>query len=1742
MRDGSSARSFAKLAVGMLVNRGALALVALLPAPLLHAATASIEGNVVQVLATGDGRFGGCMAALDVDLADVGLDCSGSWVTFSCTGEHAEKEDAHRMFESLRAAVVADKSVEMRVTDEKKHGQYCYASRIKIQDEPDVDEDSDGDGVLDLDDDVPLDASETVDTDDDGVGNNADTDDDNDGVSDADDAFPLDANESVDTDGDGVGDNEDTDDDNDGVLDVDDPCRLDRDDNCEVATFAPPDMAAFDARFVGNRVTTDDPANYVDFVSAGRFRETSGTETYEGSYTYTNTGEDTGMVVFEYDDGDECTSSLTFSSRTAGVLSYTCDDGDSGSTSWRLVDYEPVDPAGPSTCEVSLGRSSSAGGAETVTVTLSSARDASVGTSNVPASLDARMDDASDFDAYEIALNTAGRLTVLSESSLDMQALFLADDCTEVGGVGVVEDVGRLSGIPSNNLNFAAIGDVTDGTYYLVVFEWAGRTGDYSLELLFDDPLVNDAPVIRDIPDQEIAPGDTATVLPNVRDDRGDTHTVSAESNNVGIATVAVTRTAGGDPALAIAAVAQGTATISVAATDQHGASATVVVFEVVVRSPTLVAPTVGPGGGAGELEVAFTATFGPRETRAYDYQVRRKRPQSPWASACVRWTNRGASELTTLARRTFTGLAAGVMFEVRYRDRGSSSCADGTPGHWSAVGEGHSRAQASVFELDAANGSPVGIAHANDVLYVVDGTDDKMYAYTTSGTRDADSDFDLDSANGSPSGVAFANDRFRVVDSTDDKVYAYRLSGERDAASDFDLAAVNGSPRGIAATDDGLRVVDWVDETVYAYRLSGERDPEADFDLAAPNRFPEGIARASGLLYVVDSLVDKVYAYGMSGERKADSEFDLDSSNGSPKGMTYASASFYVVDSATDRIFVYAEDGGAAAARLSFPEGIATSRAIQENIPAGINVGAPVSADGNEGLVYTLDGPDVGSFDLLPATGQIRTKDGVAYDYETKDRYVVEVGAADDDGNRASIDVTIHIVDLVPSCGSQDELNLRTNHSDGRLTLRWDPLAAIAEHAPVQGYETEIRRGDTGAWTDRRTFLGRNITGAVYGDLDNEVGYQVRVRPLNAEGDCEWSTPVSGIPTADRAPRDDDEYHDRFGPHPVGTPERNFRLLTPGRCRHTLDGVNLDADCTYERTGPHAGRITLEFDDPSRGSCDVVLAYSSLTAGSFIDECFDAGVNTNVSFDRSFRMPPLADQDDEVEVPRAPRSQEEFDVLAWGRDDFIPGLGFACAPVFDTCNFTPGRGYTVGRDADTGLPDYVLGDYTYMNTGPSTGVLTFRDHFGSSYTFTLDFGGSGGMRATVEATGGGASVWPGIPHLDLTLGAQPVLLPIPPSWSAALALEADFAPEPANASRVRGKLLQRFFPDYVGSLLAGEGGLQYRLDYLRLGRNRAIQTVEFPWRDPKLIYGRDEAETARRLALNGSTWSFVLTFTSDGAARFTLTGTKEGHLPTVVEGVVDFHGDGISVDEFPEELLLPDDPPQASGEDVSGVEVAAAITTTRIGANDLQTILVSASGADHQPGDWLEPKDGSNQRMMIVGAGQGASALAFEAPAPPLGRNDPQSPRVKISMADQPGNGLQRRDGTNQWTTLIGVGEYLSVADMIASTDVSSRPDGNLQKTRTAFPPGQSSALAAAVVLHSSTDRRVAASSSAFTQLTVVCMQVRQGIPTRGARYFSRAKAAEGEVQLCQKDCVLNETSNIQGCVWGCEASSEGD
>ena len=70
-----------------------------------------------------------------------------------------------------------------------------------------LDPDDDNDGVLDINDDFPLDPTESRDSDGDGVGDNAD-------------AFPNDPTETTDSDGDGVGDNSDVDRDNDGMTDA----------------------------------------------------------------------------------------------------------------------------------------------------------------------------------------------------------------------------------------------------------------------------------------------------------------------------------------------------------------------------------------------------------------------------------------------------------------------------------------------------------------------------------------------------------------------------------------------------------------------------------------------------------------------------------------------------------------------------------------------------------------------------------------------------------------------------------------------------------------------------------------------------------------------------------------------------------------------------------------------------------------------------------------------------------------------------------------------------------------------------------------------------------------------------------------------------------------------------------------------------------------------------------------------------------------------------------------------------------------------------------------------------------------------------------------------------------------------------------------------------------------------------------------------------------------------------------
>lgn len=1005
-------------------------------------------------------------------------------------------------------------------------------------------------------------------------------------------------------------------------------------------------------------------------------------------------------------------------------------------------------------------------------------------------------------------------------------------------------------------------------------------------------------------------------------------------------------------------------------------------------------------------------------------------------------------------------------------------------------------------FDLAALHRTATGIGYSNGNLYVIEDNfliDDSVYVYSTSGEWQEEAEFSLDEANRHPGGIASADGRFYVTDENDRRVYAYDQDGQRNEELDFDLHSDNGYAAGITYAEGRFYVVDQGDEKVYVYQTSGERVSNAEFELSSDNSVPDGITYASGKLFVLDWSNERVYGYTISGERDATVDFNLSASNVSPEGIVYAESHYFVVDDLEDKVFVYKRSGDSEIG-LQFVEGLTAERAIDENIPGGIYIGEPITATGQGSLTYSLEGNDSENFAIIPATGQIRTVEGVLYDYETNEQFTFDVSVSDSEGNRETIGVDIAVDDLAPSCTLVDHLKIRSASGNESLNVRWNALPNQEGHARIQGYEVEIKRGSEEVWTNRRTILGRKITGIVYSDLDNDIGYEIRVRPINAEGECEWSDPVVGIPSSNLAPENSLAFHQRFGPYSVGSAERNFRLLTPGRCRYTTGETSLDANCSYEQTDSQTGSIELEFDDPSAASCSVSLVYSSLTAGSFTDECFGAGVNVQVPFDRGFRLPPEeTDLDAETSPITAPRTQEEFENFVKGKEDLIPGMGFGCIPIVPVCESQSGYGYIVEQDPETGLSRWILGTYTYENEGASKGVLTFTTNRDEVFELTMDFDARGTVQISIEQTLGSRSSWPGLP--EMTFGTEPptILLPIPPSWEAAIAFETDFAPEDWEdwyANRYETHSLPQnwepvLFGDLHGDLFSGPSeGLTYfqSSKYDKRGQNRSTITVAFDYPD---WMTEDEQDSYHANLTNfqktvfGSVWEFDLEFIADGVVKATITVRKEGYLPTIVSGLVDFSGG--SLDVFPDELLLPDEAPQETGEDVSGVEIAAAATIQSISESDVQTMLVNVSTSEYLPGDWLEPKDGGVQRMMIVGAGNGESQSS-------------KSSKVR--------NLSSRRIGVVKSGWILPTEPNVS-----GNSRIFTHWTAGLRATDEPAPQ----------LMH----------------LKVVCMQVGKDIPVRGTRYFSKFKVAREGVETCQRECVLEGGEEIQGCVWGCEDSS---
>ena len=218
--------------------------------------------------------------------------------------------------------------------------------------------------------------------------------------------------------------------------------------------------------------------------------------------------------------------------------------------------------------------------------------------------------------------------------------------------------------------------------------------------------------------------------------------------------------------------------------------------------------------------------------------------------------------------------------------------------------------------------------------------------------------------------------------------------------------------------------------------------------------------------------------------------------------------------------------------------DGSTTTRTVDENTPAGENVGSPVTAtDGDTTtLTYELNGPDADLFNFNTRTGQIRTKAPLNHEdarcgYDARDEstntatscnYRVTVTVVDGAGGSDATGVNIEVGDRTEAPSAPARPTVRaTEKSSTSLDVTWN---APANPGPaITSYEVQYRKGSETFSSDGVAVTGTTATISGIGDHDSNFNtddapwlssnttYEVRVRAKNVERDSAWSATGTG-------------------------------------------------------------------------------------------------------------------------------------------------------------------------------------------------------------------------------------------------------------------------------------------------------------------------------------------------------------------------------------------------------------------------------------------------------------------------------------------------------------------------------------------------------------------------------------------------------------------------------------------------------
>ena len=191
--------------------------------------------------------------------------------------------------------------------------------------------------------------------------------------------------------------------------------------------------------------------------------------------------------------------------------------------------------------------------------------------------------------------------------------------------------------------------------------------------------------------------------------------------------------------------------------------------------------------------------------------------------------------------------------------------------------------------------------------------------------------------------------------------------------------------------------------------------------------------------------------------------------------------------------------DDGANTAR-EFAESVGNANEQLANLD---DIGTAVSATDADmdTLEYSLEGTDAGRFSIVPGSGQITTKVGENYDYETTTSYAVTVKAVDGNGGAAMIAVAIGVTDvdepprgvISPTLTLATRTSLDVEWTSGSNTGRPPVTHHILRHNTGGGPYTTLTSPGSGT--------SASITGLAPGTT-----YLWYIREFNDEGGSAWS------------------------------------------------------------------------------------------------------------------------------------------------------------------------------------------------------------------------------------------------------------------------------------------------------------------------------------------------------------------------------------------------------------------------------------------------------------------------------------------------------------------------------------------------------------------------------------------------------------------------------------------------------------